>query len=397
MSQKLLSSRMGGLFLFFISLGCAFSTGAAESKFSKGASFRTDISFRNEVQRAIDKGLSWLETNQSTNGFWSTADHPAVTALALNAFAGEPSGRYKTNSTTSLKKGYAFVLDSIHADGSIYRTGLQNYNTSLCLLALVSARKPEYETAIRNARNWLITQEVDLGEKGKIDSPFDGGIGYGSKGDHSDMNNTYTALEALYYSKDFSTDKHLDGAKDLNWAAVIHFLESCQNLPGRNKEPWVPGDENNRGGFIYEPGESKAGAETNSAGKVALRSYGSISYAGLLSYIYAELKPDDARVVAVQEWLAKNFSLEENPGMGEQGYFYYLYLMTKALTICGVDKVELADGKKLDWRREVAMKFINLQKNDGSWANQNGRWWEKDPALVTAYATISLEMIYRGM
>ena len=373
----------------------SFPTHAASPLFSKTVPGKTDVSFRNEVQHAIDKGISWLETNQNTNGFWSTADQPAVSALALTAFMGEPSGRFKTNS--SVKKGYAFLLSNVQSDGGIYRKELQNYNTSLSILALVSAGKPEYASTIRNARQWLTGQQIDLGEKGKIDSPFDGGIGYGSKGDHSDMNNTLTALEALYYSKDFDTDKNLAGAKDLNWKAVLNFLQSCQNLPGYNKQAWVSGDEKNRGGFIYEPGQTKSTVETNASGKVALRSYGSISYAGLLSYIYADLKRNDPRVMAVMDWLAKNYSLEENPGMGAQGYFYYLNLMTKALTASGVDQIELQDGKKIDWRKEVVMKLINLQKNDGSWANENGRWWEKDPVLVTSYAVISLEIIYRGL
>jgi squalene-hopene/tetraprenyl-beta-curcumene cyclase len=51
----------------------------------------------------------------------------------------------------------------------------------------------------------------------------------------------------------------------------------------------------------------------------------------------------------------------------------------------------------VDWRHEVAMRLINAQKSDGSWANDNGRWWEKDANLVTAYAVMSLEIIYRGL
>ena len=138
-------------------------------------------------------------------------------------------------------------------------------------------------------------------------------------------------------------------------------------------------------------------AETNSAtGRVALRSYGSISYAGMLSYIYANLKRDDPRVLAVFEWLRKNYTLEENPGMGPQGLFYYFHTMTKALTSYGVGELELLNGQKINWRKELAMKLINLQQRDGSWSNENGRWWEKDPALVTAYAVLMLEMIYRG-
>ena len=387
--------KTAGTILVIASLLFCQRASPAEPKFSNSATRKTDISFRNEVQHAIDKGISWLEKSQDTNGFWSTADHPAVTALALTAFMGEPGGKAKTNA--AVKNGYAFLLKNVQPDGGIYRKELQNYNTSLSLLALMSAKDPKYAATIRNARQWLLGQQIDLNEKGKIDSPFDGGVGYGTHGPRSDMNNTYTALEALYYSKDFDTDKNLAGAKDLDWKAVLNFLESCQNLPGYNKEAWASGDPKNKGGFVYDPTESKAGSETNANGKVALRSYGSISYAGLLSYIYADLKRDDPRVTAVAEWLAKNFSLEENPGMGEQGFYYYLNLMTKGLSAAGADQLELANGKKIDWRKEVAMKLINLQKADGSWANTNGRWWEKDPALVTSYSVIALEMIERGM
>jgi squalene-hopene/tetraprenyl-beta-curcumene cyclase len=357
----------------------------------------SDISFRNEVQHAIDKGLSWLNASQNTNGYWSTADQPAVTALALSAFMGDPSEGSKTNPPAAVARGYQFVVAHARPDGSICQKGLENYNTALCTMALISARNPQFDPIIRRARQWLIGQQVDLKDKGKMESAFDGGVGYGDKGGHSDMNNTMTALEALYYSKYLDKDKPPPGGKDLNWAAAIHFIQSCQNLPGYNKEPWASGDARNKGGFIYAPGDSKAGAQTNAEGRVALRSYGSISYAGLLSYIYADLNRDDPRVQAVFEWLRDNYTLEENPGMGQQGLYYYLQLMTKALAIYGIDRLELKSGQTIDWRRQVAMKLINLQKADGSWANENGRWWERDPALVTAYSLISLEILYRGI
>jgi squalene-hopene/tetraprenyl-beta-curcumene cyclase len=92
--------------------------------------------------------------------------------------------------------------------------------------------------------------------------------------------------------------------------------------------------------------EQQAGGTTNASGKVTLRSYGSISYAGLLSYIYADVKKSDPGVQGVMDWLRSNYSLEENPGMGPQGYYYYLHLMAKALTAANVDTLELKDGKK---------------------------------------------------
>jgi squalene-hopene/tetraprenyl-beta-curcumene cyclase len=134
--------------------------------------------------------------------------------------------------------------------------------------------------------------------------------------------------------------------------------------------------------------------ETNlPSGRVALRSYGSMSYAGLLSYICAELKRDDPRVTAVLDWLRENYTVEENPALGQQGLYYYYHTMARALTVYGADLLELKEGKSVNWREQLALKLINLQKQDGSWSNENGRWFEKDPALVTAYSLIVLDLI----
>jgi squalene-hopene/tetraprenyl-beta-curcumene cyclase len=83
--------------------------------------------------------------------------------------------------------------------------------------------------------------------------------------------------------------------------------------------------------------------------------------------------------------------------MGPQGLYYYFHTMAKALSLHGLDHLEVADGKRIDWRRELALKLLNLQNADGSWANENGRWWEKDPALVTAYAVMTLELIHQRL
>lgn len=385
-----------GLGILFVAL---LPSRAAETPApARPIAFPGDLSFRNEIERAVDRGLAFLQASQNSNGWWSTPEQPAITALALTAFKGDPRDRYQSNEPAWLKKGYAFVAGCAKPDGGIHQTNLVTYNTSISMMALLAANKPEYDPILRRARGFLVGLQRDFGEKGKADDAFDGGIGYGSKYEHSDMGNTLAALEALYYSKRLVEDKNLADARDLDWAAAIQFLQNCQNLPAYNKQKWASDDAKNKGGFVYYPGHSMAGSETNaSTGRVALRSYGSISYGGMLSYIYANLKRDDPRAVAVFDWLRQNYTLDENPGMGPQGLYYYLHTMTKALTIYGVNELELRDGRKIDWRKEVAMRLINLQQRDGSWANDNGRWWEKDPALVTSYAVLSLEMIWRGM
>jgi squalene-hopene/tetraprenyl-beta-curcumene cyclase len=355
-----------------------------------------NLSLRNETRRAIDRGVAWLGENQAAEGHWSTPDHPAITALALVAMSGAREAGLKAGEAAALGKGYDYLLSCVQPDGSIYgKPELINYNTAVSMLALLAANRTEYHPLIRNARQYLVGLQSDFGERGQIDDIFDGGVGYGGKYKHSDMSNTMQALEALYHSRHLVKDS--PSAPDLNWEAAINFIQNCQNLPEYNKQTWASDDPANKGGFVYYPGYSMAGETNLPSGRVALRSYGSISYAGLLSYVYADLRRDDPRVVAVFDWLSQNFTLEENPGMGQQGLFFYYHTMAKALSAHGADNVEVEPGRKVNWREALALRLINLQEADGSWVNENGRWWEKDPALVTSYALIALEMIQRKL
>jgi len=70
------------------------------------------------------------------------------------------------------------------------------------------------------------------------------------------MNNTLTALEAMRLSEAVLPKDQPGSSKpeaDLNWAAVAHFLQNCQNLPSHNSGDWVSEDPKDRGGFVYYP------------------------------------------------------------------------------------------------------------------------------------------------
>jgi squalene-hopene/tetraprenyl-beta-curcumene cyclase len=352
-----------------------------------------DISFRHEVEHAIDQSVQWLQSSQNTNGWWSTADQPAVTALALTALMGEPSGATRAVPPAVLARGYQFIIGHAKPDGSIYEKDMATVNTSICMMGLLAARNPRYDPLLRKARQWLIAEQVAWNAQGKKDWPFDGGVGDGAGENRSDIDNTMTALEALYYSKylDAPEGNSSAGAKELNWAAALHFIESCQNLPGRNKKQWFSTDQRDIGGFVDVPGDNNAG------GPGASHLCGSETCAGFLSYIYAGAKPDDPRVLAAYDWLRNHFTLDENPGMGRQGLYVYLHLMTKALASFGMDQLPLKNGQTIDWRRELAMKLLNAQNADGSWTNQNVRGWDDDPAVATSYSVISLEILYGGL
>lgn len=362
-----------------------------------------NASLRQEVQLAISRGIAFLKTTQNKEtGSWSTPDEPALTALPLTAIMSDVQRGPSDPVPPEAKLGYAFLLKNIKPDGGIYVKGRANYNTSISLMALVVNPQPEYDEAIRNARKFIIGQQNDFDEKGKTDNAFDGGVGYGShEPAHADLSNTHFAIEALYFSKKLLEDqgKPVDKDHDLNWAAALKFIERCQNRPESNDQPWASNDPKNYGGFIYEPGTSKVTTPDKLPnGRTALRSYGSMTYAGMLSFIYAGLTPDDPRVKAALQWLGENYTLDENPGLGAEGMFYYYHTMSRALSVAGLETLTTKDGKQVNWREDLARKLLNTQSGDGSWKNSAAsRWMESDPNLVTAYTCLALEHVYRTL
>jgi squalene-hopene/tetraprenyl-beta-curcumene cyclase len=357
-----------------------------------------NVSFRNEIQLAIDKGLAWLKSQQKADGSWSNSEHPALTAIALLAFHHEPTGKYAENKPAFLQTGYDFLRHDAKPDGGIYAQGLSNYNTSLALTALVTSGKPEDEGLIARAREFIVAQQAS----GMANPELDGGIGYGPTGvspkrKHPDLDNTVVSLEALHTYRRTHPTVEIAGGKELNWKAAIDFITRCQNLSSHN--PKGSEEVKDKGGFVYYPGFSNADPPDLPAdARRPLRSYGTMSYAGLLSFIYAGLDKDDPRVAAAIDWLQRNYTLDENPGMGPHGLYYHYHLMAKALATAGIDKLRTADGKTVAWPRELGLKLMNLQNSDGSWVNEtSARWMEKDAVLVTSYSVMALEIVYRQL
>ncbi|MBN8460590.1 MAG: terpene cyclase/mutase family protein [Verrucomicrobia bacterium] len=351
------------------------------------------ISIEQELRQAIARGNAWLKAQQKPEGHWDDEGLPALTALALTAAVRDPNLDSKAPLPPHVEKGFTWLLAQQKEDGGIYNRGLSVYNTATSLTALMAANKTAYEPAAVKARKHLVGAQWDIGEKGKTDNPNDGGIGYGSKNDHTDLSNTYLAIEALALSKRLVEDGKYGDQPDLDWEAAIKFISRCQNLEETNDQEFASDDPKNKGGFVYTPDESKAGEDKTADGRTALRSYGSMSYAGLLSFIYAKVSADDPRVLAVKEWLAKNYTLEENPGMGTEGLYYYYQTMAKALTAANIDNLKLENGKEADWRDQLGRRLLTTQREDGSWVNSNGRWMESNPILVTAYTVLAMEQL----
>ncbi|MEZ5385855.1 MAG: prenyltransferase/squalene oxidase repeat-containing protein [Prosthecobacter sp.] len=376
---------------FLLLLACSFGALQAAT---------TNEALKKDIQQAITRGLEFLSAQQEAEGgFWVTSDDPALSALVLSALIQDPS---QTDHQDAIKRGYDFLLRNVKPDGGIYAKARANYNTSIALMALVLRARPEDEEIIRAARRFVAHQQNDADTPGKTDNPFDGGIGYGDSkpgaGAHADLSNTAFALEALYHSKKLFQDsgKPVEKENDLNFEAAIQFISRCQNRKESNDQPWAGDDKGNLGAFGYTPVPQPARGQKKD-GPTPMRYYGSISYAGMLSFIYAGLTPNDPRVKAALQWLGDNYTVDENPGMGAEGLFYYYHTMAKALSTVGISTLTTKSGP-VEWTDPLGRKLISLQSSDGSWANTaSGRWMESSPVLVTAYTVLALEHVHRAL
>lgn len=360
--------------------------------------------FEQRAQALIDKGIDYLKTQQKPDGGWQgEKDPPAITALVLRAIVKDEKYDSKTD---FVARGYQKLLGHQVADGGIYKDLLANYNTAIAISALAAADDPAFRPQIDQAvaylkgLQWTPAMTSAEGETvtGEDDVWF-GGWGYGGRSrgkGRPDLSNVSIALDALKDAGLKPTDPAFQNA--------VKFASRLQNNSETNPAAWAGND----GGFVYGPadnraGESMAGEYSDPNGRRMLRSYGSMTYAGLKSFIYAGLSKDDPRVRAAFDWITKNWTLDENPGMrlnkpelATEGLFYYYHTLARALNAYDQPKVIIADGTTRDWRVDLIAKLESLKKDDGSWSGDK-RWMEGNPVLVTSYVVLAMHEVMEDL
>lgn len=388
---------MHRLWLLALTVWAAESLLQAAPQPATGPSATLSPERRQEVRAAIARSLGRLESTQRPDGGWAGFDgtsDPAITSLVAQAFAQEPAYGPKH---PVVQKALRYVLSNRRPDGGIYgNAGVKNYSASVALMFLSSVADPSLKDEIVRQQKFLKDNQWYEGKTDDDGRPIDrshpwyGGAGYGS-GKRPDLSNTQMMLEAL----------HQSGLppEDPVYQRALVFIQRCQMCSETNDQPFAAKARD--GGFIYSPangGESKAGFATYGDDRI-LRSYGSMTYAGFKSMLYAAVDRDDHRVQLAWRWIRSHYTLDENPNMpGRQsleGLFYYYHVFAKALAAWGEPTVVDMEGKAHNWREDLARKLLSLQKPDGSWVNAADRWMEGNPDLVSAYSILALQQAMR--
>jgi len=324
-----------------------------------------------DARKAVDKGIAFLRSKQADNG--SYGSHVGLTAMALVAMA-ESHRAYRIEDGPFVRLAADWLVAQQRADGAITGDATPAYNTSLAIMALQALDPVKFKAQIEAGQRFLVKDQTDEDKKYLPTDKYYGGIGYGGD-ERPDLSNLQLAVEALKKTG-------YDPASDV-WKKAETFLNRCQNRSESNDQPWSGND----GGFVYEPGDSKAGGT---------KSYAGMTFAGLKSLIFAQVKKDDPRVKAAWSWLQQNYDFTQHPGMGTTTYYFYLNTAAVALEAFGEAYVPDDKGRKRSWAQDLGQRVVSIQRADGSWLNENGKYWEDNPVLVTSRALIALNSVLRS-
>lgn len=337
-----------------------------------------------KLDQVVQQGLAYLrDTGQGADGMLSPRAGSGITSLAVTAALRHGCGLDDPLVTRGLKA----LEGVVQADGGIYSSDrLRNYETCVGIMCFAEASKAagdgRYDEILKNAGNFVRGLQVGAdGEVDRDDVHF-GGVGYSGK-ERPDLSNTAYLLEALH-SLDASAD-------DPTVQRALVFVSRCQNLDAEFNDTEFAGKIDD-GGFYYVIPTENVDPSTSEryTANGGLRSYGSMTYSGFKSLVYAGLSKDDPRAKAALGWIAKNYDLEQNPGQGTAGLFYYYNTFGSALAASGNPVVETADGNEHPWQQELLAHLASTQKQDGSWVNTNRQWFENDANLCTAFSLLAL-------
>lgn len=316
-----------------------------------------------ELDRAIERGARWLVARQAESGAFAPLVRADACPVALTALA---AWSLETPEPVVVELGPAraasdYLVRRRQADGGLYDPahGLAVYTSG------VAARALRTHALRTNDRELLaVANDVELYSRGRrapesaVDAATTKTVGNGS--------------DAARAAREL-----LDGRRaELDEAErrALDFLARCNGKDGRGPQR----------------------LRTPDAATLA-EAFG---YEDLLPYVYLEVAPDQQIARRALAALQASFTVERNPDLTQrygpagfpdaQGLYYYYLVVAKTLDVHRLATLDV-QGARRDAVRELIVRLEQLQRADGSWCNVDGRWWEDEPVLTTAYALLALK------
>ncbi len=364
-------SRSIGIGCSMALLGAAVLSAQTPATRTRAASPKVSAELRQKLNASLERGAAYIRQQQHPDGTWE--NHPGITAMAATALLRQP-GVPREKQLAVVGKTLDTLAKMAKPDGGIYDKAIPHYITAVSVMTMVAAGRPQDKPLIEKGRKYLADHLLDEKDGVPPSDKFYGGLGYGgtSDGGRADIISLEYGLRAMKEA-DLPTN-------NAAWEKAIKFLQRTQNNSETNDQKWASND----GGFIYYPGYSQAGETL---------SYGAASYAGLMSYSWANLKKSDPRVQSVLKWVRNNYTVDENPGLGQKTLYYYYMVFAKALQAVGENEIVDAKGQRHNWREDLGRKLLSLQHPDGYWVNTDKAELQDNKVLVTSFSMMAIEAL----
>jgi hypothetical protein len=336
---------------------------AADSAVSKSA---VSIFQKDEVDIAVDRAVTWLQSKQREDGAILDRSHDTtMTALAIMAMAsvGVQPGNSSPQSQ-SMQRALAFVLRDDRVDANGYfgdRDGSRMYGHGIITLMLTEmlgmGTTLEQDELLHNRCQKAIDVILSA-QKTRKPVQARGGWRYTPAASDADLSVSVWQLMALRSAKNDGLDVPAESIAD----AVEYLRRSYASPLDRNGLP-----EKKASGFCYEPNQNNPTFTMTAAGLLAMQVCGEY---------------ESPLTIGAADWL-----LVHPPQWKERFCSYGTYYYAQGMYQRGGEHAKVA-------AQLVQEMLLPRQSADGSWLAENGEEKNHGAVYSTAMAVLSLSVKY---
>lgn len=321
---------------------------------------------RDEVDAAVEQGVSFLLTQQKKSGAIVDRGHDnAMTAIAMMALASV--GHQPVDPTPegeAMRNGLRFLLNGDRQDNSGYfgaSDGSRMYGHGIVTLMLTEMLGMGVDESMDTILHDRCQQAVDVivrSQKVKKPSYAKGGWRYTPDAADSDLSISVWQVMALRSAK----NDGLDVPSSTIDNAIEYLVRSFTSPVGADRKPSV-----RKSGFSYEANNDNPTFAMTAAGLLAMQVCG----------VY-----DSELVVGATEWL-----LDHPPKWEDRFVLYGVYYYAQGMHQRGGKDAELAENI-------VKKMLLEKQQTDGSWISSGGEEQNAGRVYCTSLAILSLSVKY---